>query len=146
MHALQTDRNFPVYKLHLLPPSRRPKRLYQSGSLRLLKTNSSKATFEEIITQFKRRLRDRGYPDNLSENTLSEIKFSERISALQNNQKTRRRILPFVTEYEPSVLNLKNILMRKLHLTENQPLPREIYKDLPLLSYRKGRSLENVLA
>ena len=29
-----------------------------------------------------RRLRDRGYRDNLLENSLSEIKFSERISAL----------------------------------------------------------------
>ena len=59
--------------------------------------------------------------------------------------KTRQRILPFVTEYRPSVPNLKNILMSKRHLIENQPLLREIYKDLTLLSYRKGRSLENVL-
>ena len=77
---------------------------------------SSKATFEENITQFKRRLRDRGYPDNLIENTLSEIQFSERMSALQNKQKTRKRMLPFVTEYRPSVPNLKNNLMSKWHL------------------------------
>ena len=59
--------------------------------------------------QFKPRLRDRGYqpPDNLIENTLSEIQFSERMSALQNKQKPRKRILPFVTEYRPSVPNLK---------------------------------------
>ena len=56
-----------------------------------------------------------------------------------------QRILPFVTEYRPSVPNLKNILMSKWHLIENQPVLREIYKDPPLLSYRKGRSLENVL-
>ena len=37
------------------------------------------------------------------ENTLSQIKFSERMSALQNNKKTRKRILPFVTEYRSSV-------------------------------------------
>ena len=67
------------------------------------------------------------------------------MSALQNERKTRKRILPFVTEYGPSVPNLKNILMSKWHLIENQPLLREIYKDPPLLSYRKGRSLENVL-
>ena len=37
--------------------------------------------------------------------------------------------------------------MSKCHLIENQPLLREIYiyKDPPLLSYRKERSLENVL-
>ena len=54
------------------------------------------------------------------------------MSALQNKQKTRKRILPFVTEYQPSVVNLKNILLSKWHLIENQPVLREIYKDLPL--------------
>ena len=53
------------------------------------------------------------------------------MSALQNKQKTRKRILRFVTEYRPSVPNLKNILMSKWHLIENQPLLREIYKDPP---------------
>jgi len=53
------------------------------------------------------------------------------MSALQNKQKTRKRILPFVTEYRPSVPNLKNILMSKCHLIQNQPLLREIYKDHP---------------
>jgi len=67
------------------------------------------------------------------------------MSFLQNKQKTRKRILPFVTEYRPSVPNLKNILMSKWHLIQNQPLLREIYKDPPLLSCRKGRSLKNVL-
>ena len=33
----------------------------------------------------------------------------------------------------------------KCHLIENQPLLREIYKDPSLLSYRKGRSLKDVL-
>ena len=43
-------------------------------------------TFEENITQFKRRLRGRGYPDNLLENTPSLIKFSERMSAQQKKR------------------------------------------------------------
>jgi len=65
--------------------------------------------------------------------------------ALQNKQKVRKRILLFVTEYRPSVPKLKTILMSKWHLIQNQPLLREIHKDPPLLSYRKGRSLKNVL-
>ena len=67
------------------------------------------------------------------------------MSALQNKQKTRKRILPFVTEYRSPVPNLKNILMSKWHLIQNQSLLREIYRDSPLLSYRKVRSLKNVL-
>ena len=50
-------------------------------------------------------------------------------------QKTHNRIL-FITEYRPSVPNLKNILMSKWHLKENQPLLREFYKEPPLSSIK----------
>ena len=123
------------------PPGVR-KGFIKGEASRFLRTNSSKATFKENITQFKRRLRDRCYPDNLVDKTLSKVKFSERMSALQNKQKAGKRVLPFVTEYRPSVPYLKNILMSKWHLIENQPLLRNIFKDPPLLSYRKGKVIE----
>ena len=53
--------------------------------------------------------------------------------------------LPFVTEYLPSVPNLKNIIMNKWHLIENQPLLREIFKDPPIISYKKGKSFQDIL-
>ena len=126
------------------PPGVR-KGFLKGEALRLLRTNSSEESFEENIKQFKRKLQARGYPDNLSEKILSEVKFSERSSALQNKQKTLKRILPFVTEYRSSVPNLKNILMAKWHLIKNQPVLREIFKDPPILSYGKGRSLKDIL-
>ena len=126
------------------PPGVR-KGFIKGEALRLLRINSSKKTFEDNIRQFKRKLRARGYPDNFSEKILSEVKFSERSSALQNKQKTPKRILPFVTEYRPSVPNLKNILMEKRHLVKNQPVLREIFKDPPILSYRKGMSLKDIV-
>ena len=75
---------------------------------RILRKKSSHTTFEESITLFKQRLNYRGYLDNLIDSkTLSKVNFSERMSALQNKQKTRKNILPFVTEYRPIVPNLK---------------------------------------
>ena len=69
------------------------------------------------------------------------------MSALQNKRKTRKRILPVVTEYRPPVHNFKNILISNsiYSVRQNKPLLREIYKEPPLLSYRKGRSLKNAL-
>ena len=81
---------------------------YIKGELsRLLRTKSSKTTFEENITLFKQRLRNRGYLDNLIDKTLSEVNLRERMLALQNKLKTRKNILRFVMEYRPSVPNLK---------------------------------------
>ena len=36
--------------------------------------------------------------------------------------------MPFVTQYQLSVYNLKQILMKNWHLIEKQPLLSEIYK------------------
>ena len=71
-------------------------------TLRLLRTNSSEKTFKGNITNFKRRLRMRGYRDKVIDKHLSEVKHHERMSALQNKTKTHKKILLFVTEYRPS--------------------------------------------
>ena len=104
---------------------------------RLLRTNSSKIIFEEKITNFKSHLLQRGYPEDLINTTLSEVNFNDRKLALQQKQKRNLRILPFVTQYQPSALTLKQILMRNWHLKEQIPLLSEIYKNPPLISYKK---------
>ena len=115
-------------------------------AIRLLRTNSSKIIFEEKITNFKAHLLQRGYPEDLINTTLSEVNFKDRKLALQQKPKTNQRILPFVTQYQPSVPNLKQILMKNWHLIEQQPLLSEIYKLEPaLVSYKRGRSLKDIL-
>jgi len=46
----------------------------------------------------------------------------------ENKQKTRKRTLPFITEYRSSMPDLKHILMNKWHLVQKQPLLRIIFK------------------
>ena len=55
----------------------------------------------------------------------------------------RKKILPFVTQYHPALPNLKNILMGKRHLIQIQPYLRDIFKEPPLISYHKGKSLKD---
>ena len=105
--------------------------------MRILQTNSSKTTFEENISNFKKRLIDRGYPQTMIENLLSDIKFTERESALlKHNNKEEKEILPFVTQYQPSVSTLKEVLMKKWNIIQNQPLLRQIFKEPPIISYK----------
>jgi len=40
---------------------------------------------------------------------------------------------------------VKQILMKHWHLIEEQPLLKEIFKEPPLISYKKGRSLKDIL-
>ena len=110
-----------------------------------VRTNSSAKSFYENIYNFKKRLRARGYPHNVIGKITSEVKFTERKSALQKNNEVRKKILPFVTTYHPALPNLKNILMSKWHLIQDQPLLREIYNEPPIISYKRAKSPGDIL-
>ena len=115
-------------------------------ALRLLRTNSSQITFERNIRNFHNRLLERGYPAAILRKYLSEVKFADRKTALQQrNKSARKKLLPFVTQYHPALPSLKKILMGKWHLIQNQQWLREIFKERPLISYRKGKSLTDLL-
>ena len=64
---------------------------------------------------------------------------------LKGNNEIRKDILPFVTQYRPSVSNLKQALLKKWHLIQNQLKLRQIFKELPIISYREGKSLRDLL-
>ena len=114
-------------------------------AMRLLRTNSSKPTFEESLVKFKQRMRTRGYPNTVIERSLSEVKFAARPSALTQKKRANERILPFVTTYHPAVNNLKQTLMEQWSLIQNQPLLKIIYLKPPIISYKRGKSLKDTL-
>ena len=116
-------------------------------AMRLLRTNSSKTSFEECLVKFKRRLQARRYPKTPVERSLSGVTFASRQSALAQKRKTITRgySVPFVTMYQPAVKNLKQILMEQWSLIQNQPLLKTIYKKPPIISYKGGKSLKDTL-
>ena len=63
---------------------------------------------------------------------------------MKHNNKEEKEILSFVTQYQPSVSPLKEVLMKKWNLIQNQPLLRQIFKEPPIISYKKGKSLKEL--
>ena len=58
------------------------------------------------------------------EKLLLEVKLTERKAALlKKNNKEGKEILPFVVQYQPLVSIIKEVLMKKWNLIQNQPLP-----------------------
>ena len=67
------------------------------------------------------------------------------MSLAQKNKTAPKKILPFVTQYHPALPNVKDTLMGKWHLVENQLQLRGIFKEPPIISYRKGKFLKEIL-
>ena len=108
---------------------------------------SANVEAEDLRTLYlKQRLYNRGYPVRLVKNILSEVRFENRKEALRSKPKQRNEILLFVTTYNPAVLNLKKILMKHWHIIQNQPPGlAQIFKHKPIVSYRKEKSLKDIL-
>ena len=83
-------------------------------ALRLLRTNSSRITFERDIWNFYNRLLERGYPARYFRKYLSEVKFADMKTALQQRNKSKsKKLLPFATQYHPALPSLRRIHMWK---------------------------------
>ena len=97
-------------------------------------------------SNFKERLIGRGYPQTIIENLLSDIKFIERESALlKHNNKRGKRNIAFRDTVPALSVYFKRSFNEKLDLIQNQPLLRQIFKEPPIISYKKGKSLKDML-
>ena len=82
------------------------------------------------ISDFKKRLMDRGWPHNFERKIAIRSKTHRRKAALlKQNNKEGKEILPFVTQYKPLVSITKEALMKKCNLIQNQLLPCQIFKE-----------------
>ena len=149
---------FWMFKTHFKPtetfqyihfPSCHPlsvkKGFVKGEALRLLRTNSVKESFELKKLQFLTRLLERGYPKSSAEDILTEIKFSMRNTALQNKPKRSKKIIPFVTTFNPATPNLKKIVIKHWHLIAGNHNLTRIFKNPPMVAYRKDKSLKDYL-
>ena len=114
---------------------------------RLLRTNSSQTTFEECLSNFKLRLKVRGYHNNFIERSLTGVRLEDRRLALQQRKKTQTKISPFVRTYHLAVRCPKEILMNNWVLIQNRPFKVSVL-NLQLCNIRKTnpkktRSLEH---
>ena len=83
-------------------PHKVKKSFMKGEGLRLLRRRLSKKTLKDSKYAFNQE----AIPSNLTDETLSEIKFSDRKTALKENTRVRKYLLLFVTQYNPSVPNL----------------------------------------
>ena len=114
-------------------------------ALRLLRTHSVRENFEKNKRDFEHRLCKRGYLLTLVQEILTDVKFTDRKEALRNKTTTKKEILPFVTTYNLATPNLKKILMKHWRIIQQQPKLQKIFNQPPIVSYRKEKSLKDIL-
>ena len=126
-------------------PSGAKKGFINGEALTLSRTNSSIKTFEENLTAFKKHLMEGGYPQHFINNTLLEVKFQQRTQVLPQRNKTKKLNIALHHTIPPNSSKSQGNLTKKWFLIQQQPLLNQICKEPPMISYRKGRSLKDIL-
>ena len=98
----------------------------------------------QLRTLQRRNLANTSHSSNKDHNTglnmtLSEDNFSQRMSALQNKQKAGKKKLLFVTEYRPSMPDLKITYSYEQMASYTKPalITKNIQKLFPYLIYKR---------
>ena len=140
-----TNRDLSIYKFLFVSPGVK-KRFIKGEAQHLLWINSSHLMFHKNMQSFKTRQRAEEYPNEFLEKHPFDINFKDRKRSLENkDNSTKKKILPFVTQYHLALPNHKNILMEKMApYTKSTALERN-FQEPPILSYRKGKSLKDSL-
>ena len=88
---------------------------------RYLRSNTRPETFAAVITMFKKRLRERQYPIQLTEKIISRIKFSSRQSLLNKSSVSNyhRRKPTFKCLPLPKLHHLKKIVLKDYRCISN---------------------------
>ena len=111
-------------------------------ALRLLRTNSSKKTFEENIRNFRVRLPMIGHPRHLVDHILYEVKFKERESVLQHRQKTQREATALYNTTSPISASSQENIHGKMALDREPTLTQENIQGTPFHLLQKGEILK----
>ena len=81
------------------------------------------------------------------ETLLSDIKFMHRegVRTPETQQQRGKRNIAFRDTVPALSSTLKKVLMKKWNLIQNQPLLLQIFKEPPIISCQKGKSLRDML-
>ena len=69
----------------------------------------------------------------------------EGVCTLATQQQRRKRSIAFSHTVPALSVYLKEALMKKWNLIQDQPLIRQIFKEPPIISYKKRKSLKDML-
>ena len=101
-----------------------------------------------LATELKNYLTKRGYKDNFVKEQIRRAKQISRDEALQEHtlddiKKTSR--VPFIITHNPALSRIHKILHRKQPILHSSERLSEIFKETPLVAYRRSPNLRDLL-
>ena len=127
-------------------PSHTKKSLAYGLGIRLKRICEKDTDYYKHRADLKKQLRKRGYSGKLIESQLQRVDKMEREKLLEDRTKNDKSTrVPLVLTYSKLLPDIRNILRKHQTTLHQSDRMREIFKEPPLLAYRRDRNLCVVL-
>lgn len=120
------------------------KGIIKGEAIRFIRTNTSETVYNSILCKVISHFRHRGYPLHFIENSLKDIKYSNRASYLTPSKKNLSTNTPrFFIQYSPHYSSISICLSQHWDIiTKNKQLTK-LFTSKPQVCYRKNPSIAN---
>ena len=88
---------------------------------------------------------ERGYPSSIVTSALEHVYNIDRETALKPTEPKTEERTPLTLTYHPNNLQVKNIILRNFKLLQTDSETASIFKEPPLVSFKRNKSLRNSL-
>ena len=106
---------------------------------------SSDASYRQERESIKTHLKNRGYKDATIEQSLTKTDNLDRDDLLEYKEKKNNDRVPLVVTYSHNLPDLHQITRQRMNILNRSTRLKEIYKEPPLISYRRDKNLMDIL-
>ena len=139
---------------YILPTSTHPPSTFKAfiygEFLRIIRNSSEKEEYEATSSLFKERLLKRGYEEDFILNIQQSVSHSNRQKILEEtgNKPVRNKLnipLVFTTTYTGHIAprSIKTALLQYWHLIENNAELSRVFKEPPLIAFKRSTNIQD---
>ena len=110
-----------------------------------MRNTSNADVFQEILNDFKTKLRKRGYSDyEINQNIQVVLDNYDRATLLSDVNKSKQQGIPlvFVIKYNSGIRKIKQKLLKYWHILQKE---KDTFSVLPIVSYKRNQNLGDML-
>ena len=114
-------------------------------ALRLKKICTEEKEYEKSVKELNESLRKRGFQQQSLTNNIRKASTKKRENLLTYKTKLQTNRVPFITTFNKSLPKIKAAIEDNWNLLQINPNLSEIFKEKPILAYRRNRNLKDLI-
>ena len=116
-------------------------------AIRHIRNTNEQNEVEKTLSNFKLRLKGRGYTDQEIDQNIRAASSRKRSDLLKgtSNKKSKDIPLVFSTKYNPCIKGIKKCIMKHWHTLKEDEICKNVFSKEPIIAYSKHKNLGDIL-